>query len=208
MDPELARREILLLGAIRWTMLWEAFVRLNELDPGLPTEALAESTVDALRTLFDRGSIKFVRADLPGPSPESERHRLGRTQVAAAFREASWRAGRPAGDASFDVWFAMTRAGERELATLLGGKVASRRQKAFGRVVAGFASAVQDMVRRRHPRPDRGEDSPERFGHWLDRDDDAGLAGSGIPRRPPDRSGSGAAVATPEPELEHADDRH
>jgi hypothetical protein len=158
MDRELVRREILLLGAARWTMLWEPVVRLNELAPDMGPLELAEFVVDALRSLADRGSIKFVRAGFPGPTAETERRRLGRAQVASALSAT-------AVQVPGDVWFSATRNGERELATLLGVKLAGRRRKSFARVVAGFAMAVQSMVRRRHPRLDRDSDGPLWFGH-------------------------------------------
>jgi hypothetical protein len=67
------------------------------------------------------------------------------------------------------------------------------------KVVAGFAAAVRRMTGRRPP----GE-----LGEWphgpptqpSDPDDDSGLAGSRVPRRPPDRSGSGAVALDPDDE--------
>jgi hypothetical protein len=65
------------------------------------------------------------------------------------------------------------------------------------KVVAGFASTVRRMV---HSRP------PGELGEWPhgpsiqppDPDDDSGLAGSRVPRRPPDRSDSGAVALNPD----------
>jgi hypothetical protein len=187
MDRDVARREILLLGAGRWTRLWEPVAHLTAIDQDLGQLDIADLVVDTLRSLADRGSLKFVRAGYWPPTADMERHRLGRAQIAQALTSV-------AVQSPGDVWFSATRNGERELAALLGVKLAGRRRKAFGRVVAGFAVAVQAMVHRHRPRDGGFEGS--------DNDDDAGLAGSGVPRRPPDRSGSGAAIATPEPDYD------
>jgi hypothetical protein len=53
-----------------------------------------------------------------------------------------------------------------------------------------------------------GRLSPEQLGVWPPgptpdppgRDDDSGLTGSRVPRRPPDKSGSGAAALDPDDE--------
>ncbi len=60
----------------------------------------------------------------------------------------------------------------------------------FAGVVVGFAQAVRRMMFGQPP-----DDEPS---------DAAGMAGSGVPRRPPGQSGSGS-VALVEPIVEHSD---
>jgi hypothetical protein len=61
----------------------------------------------------------------------------------------------------------------------------------------------RDAVHQRRRGPDEFlQFRPGRERDPNDFDDDAGLAGSRVPRVPPDRSGSGAAVATPEDDYE------
>jgi hypothetical protein len=107
------------------------------------------------------------------------------------------------------VRFAITPKGERALAVMLGGPIPGPRARALGRVVAGFAGAVQRMVRQRQAltRTHLGSDEFLWFEPGSERDpddfdDDAGLAGSRVPRVPPDSSGSAAAAATPDDEYE------
>jgi hypothetical protein len=67
------------------------------------------------------------------------------------------------------------------------------------KVIAGFASAVRRMVHRRPP-GEPGEWPQGPADELLGPDDDSGLAGSRVPRRPPDRSGSGAVALNPDDE--------
>jgi hypothetical protein len=204
MDADLARRELLLLGLRGPTALWEALVRFNELEHQLGEAALREIAASALRSLLDERSLVFTRA-VEFPHGQQSERRLRRAEVAAALSESAWQ-GVPVVDG---VQFAITPKGERALAVMLGGPIPGPRARALGRVVAGFAGAVQRMVRQRDAlrQRHRGSDEFPPFGRGSEGDrnefdDDAGLAGSRVPRVPPDRSGSGAAVATPEDDYE------
>ena len=71
------------------------------------------------------------------------------------------------------------------------GRSRKERHSIFAGVVAGFAAAVERLRRRR---PYEGEvDFTQETLLWDDNDEDGGLAASRVPRRPPDRSGSGSA---------------
>lgn len=203
MDADLARRELLLLGLRGPTELWEALVRFNELEHQLGEAALREIAASALRSLSDERSLVFTRA-VEFPRGRQSERRLRRAEVAAVLSESAWQ-GVPSVDG---VRFAVTPKGERALAVMLGGPIPGPRARALGRVVAG-AGAVQRMVRQRDAvrQRHRGSDEFLEFGRESEGDrnefdDDAGLAGSRVPLAPPDRSGSGAAVATPDDEYE------
>jgi hypothetical protein len=204
MDADLARRELLLLGLRGPTELWEALLRLNELEHQLGEAALWEIAASALRSLSDERLVVFTRA-VESPHGRQPERRLRRTEVAAVLSETAWQAV-PTADG---VRFAITPKGERALAVMLGGPIPGPRARELGRVVAGFAGAVHRMVRQRdalRQRLRRSDEFPP-FGRGSEGDrnefdDDAGLAGSRVPRVPPDSSGSGAAVATPDDEYE------
>lgn len=71
------------------------------------------------------------------------------------------------------------------------------RQSIFAGVVMGFAAAVERLRTR-----NRGNDVDYTEKEvYFDIDEDGGLASARVPRRPPDRSGSGSAAL-----IEPADD--
>jgi hypothetical protein len=72
------------------------------------------------------------------------------------------------------------------------GKSRTERDSIFAGVVAAFAAAI-DRFRRRRPYESEVQFTQETL-LWED-EEDGGLAASRVPRRPPDRSGSGSAAA-------------
>ena len=72
-----------------------------------------------------------------------------------------------------------------------------KRHSTFARVVAGFAAAVE---RFRRGRLHESEIDFNQETLLWDDDEDGGLAASRVPRRPPDRSGSGSAVLAEPPD--------
>jgi hypothetical protein len=186
------------LAVARWTQPWDALVQLNGIAPQADPVELAMTTSSTLSGLADMRALRFVRVPAPGPQEGIDYPALSAAEIVEALRESGWRQVPPLGD----IWFTATRKGERLLEGMLGLRLASRRLRALGRVVAGFADAVRGMVWRRSALTDRwvppDESTDTGYQPWL-WDDDAGLAGSRVPRRPPDRSGSGA-VALLEPD--------
>jgi hypothetical protein len=203
MDGDALRREILILAGSRWTPLWEALLRANAIAPSADPWDVATTTSSALSGLADLGAIRLARVPAPGPQEGVAYPPLTASEIAEALNHPGWRRMPP----ESDVWFTTTPKGERKLESMLGIRLPHRRLRALGRVVAGFADGVWSTLQRRHQadRPggyfawhagDEGDEPPDVL------DDDAGLAGSRVPRRPPDRSGSGSALAVPEPEGE------
>jgi hypothetical protein len=218
MTPESVRRETLQLASGVWVGPWQVLLRVGELDPALLGTEIVALVSAALADLADSGCLRFVRGD-PTLGEGIAPTELARSEAMAAIRDTGWRAATPAGD----IWFTLTPKGERAVDRASGGRVPRRRGRELAKVLAGFAAAVRGMTRRRNerrgvgstellrPRSDRdiqwGDDylpigPSEPFDRGLDGDfdDDAGLTASFVPRRPPDRSGSGAAAAVPEPE--------
>lgn len=189
MDREAARREVLLLAVARWTRPWEALVQLNGIAPQADPMDLAMTTSSTLSGLADMRALRFVRVPAPGPQEGIDYAALSAAEINHALLDPRWRHVPP----DSDLWFAARRKGERLLEGMLGLRLPNRRLRALGRVIAGFAEAVRGMVWRRGAESQASPDEPPDAGHqpwpW---DDDAGLAGSRVPRRPPDRSGSGA----------------
>ncbi len=226
MTPEAVRRETLLLASGRWAGPWEVLVRIGELDHGLLATEIVAMGEAALEELARQGCLRFVRGD-PTLERPGQLATMSRSQVVAVIRDTGWRAATQSGD----TWFTLTPKGERALERELGVSVRTRRTRELGKVVAGFATAVRSLFggrrgstpagrvasarARRHPEDLGRSLRPELNqvdSRWLDLDpgfdDDAGLASAPVPRRPPDRSGSGAAAVIPEPDYRFEIETH